>query len=248
VIPSLERIKEVVDRNLVLWNWPYPKSSVVEAISQLLRRWALKHGKEAAARKAEIVFANPTLLVRAKNAPTEKVVDMIGEFVDDTERRTTDGADENLDGGDQRVLPRSGTSPEGCVGGPEPDCGGEDGGDGGALDGGAAPGGELIEFPTERRSRRTGTREGLHRSHIVLELEEHEKDLRAFRSAYASVHQRVQEVKDDQRLMKLVNWSGTSAVMGTLELTIHAIERVVEELKEMLSRIDRGVIPDLDRE
>lgn len=82
----------------------------------------------------------------------------------------------------------------------------------------------------------------------MLELEEHEKDLRAFRSAYASVHQRVQEVKDDRRLMKLVNWSGTSAVMGTLELTIHAIERVVEELKEMLSRIDRGVIPDLDRE
>jgi hypothetical protein len=58
----------------------------------------------------------------------------------------------------------------------------------------------------------------------------------------------VQEVKDEGQIMKLVNWSGTSAVMGSLELSIHAIERVVEELKHLLFRIDEGVIPNLDED
>jgi hypothetical protein len=49
-------------------------------------------------------------------------------------------------------------------------------------------------------------------------------------------------------MMKLVNWSGTSAVMGSLELSIHSLERVVEELKDILDRIDRGVIPNLDED
>lgn len=49
-------------------------------------------------------------------------------------------------------------------------------------------------------------------------------------------------------MMKLVNWSGTSAVMGSLELSIHAIERVVEELRSILKRIDSGVIPNLDED
>lgn len=49
-------------------------------------------------------------------------------------------------------------------------------------------------------------------------------------------------------MMKLVNWSGTSAVMGSLELATHNIERVVEELKDILLRIDRGVIPNLDED
>ena len=48
--------------------------------------------------------------------------------------------------------------------------------------------------------------------------------------------------------MKLVSWSGTSAVMGSLELSIHAIERTVEELKDLLHRIDAGVIPNLDED
>lgn len=49
-------------------------------------------------------------------------------------------------------------------------------------------------------------------------------------------------------MMKLVNWSGTSAVMGSLELSIHAVERTVEELKDILRRIDNGVIPNLDED
>lgn len=58
----------------------------------------------------------------------------------------------------------------------------------------------------------------------------------------------MQEVKDEGRMLKLVNWSGTAAVMGSLELSTHALERVVDELKSILGRIDAGVIPNLDED
>lgn len=88
--------------------------------------------------------------------------------------------------------------------------------------------------------------EGLSRSHIVHELEEHERDLQAFVGAYNMIHRRVLEVKDEGRLMKLVEWSGTSAVMGSLELSIHAVERVVGELRSLREKIDLGQIPNID--
>ena len=81
-----------------------------------------------------------------------------------------------------------------------------------------------------------------------MELEEHEQDLQAFAGAYDLVHRRVQAVKDEGRLMKLVDWSGTAAVMGSLELATHAIERTIVELRGMLVRIDGGAIPNLDEE
>ena len=83
---------------------------------------------------------------------------------------------------------------------------------------------------------------------MILELREHELDLKAFKKAYSCVHTRVREVKDESQMMKLVEWSGTSAVMGSLEMSIHAIERVVGELRDLLLRIDRGVIPNLDED
>lgn len=49
-------------------------------------------------------------------------------------------------------------------------------------------------------------------------------------------------------MMKLVNWSGTSAVMGSLELSITRIEGVVGELQSILQRIDSGVIPNTDED
>lgn len=48
--------------------------------------------------------------------------------------------------------------------------------------------------------------------------------------------------------MKLVDWSGTAAVMGSLELVMHSIERTVAELRNILIRIDGGAIPNLDEE
>lgn len=36
--------------------------------------------------------------------------------------------------------------------------------------------------------------------------------------------------------------------MGALELSIHSIERVVDELQDILIRLDGGGIPNLDEE
>lgn len=83
---------------------------------------------------------------------------------------------------------------------------------------------------------------------MAEELAEHSLDLHVFSEAYEGIKRRVREVKDEGRVMKLVEWSGTSAVMGSLELSIHAIERVVEELRDILKRIDNGMIPNLDEE
>lgn len=83
---------------------------------------------------------------------------------------------------------------------------------------------------------------------MELELREHQADLKAFQDAYGCIHRRVQEVKDESQLLKLVDWSGTSAVMGSLELSIHSIERVVDELKRILANVDIGVIPNIDEE
>lgn len=48
--------------------------------------------------------------------------------------------------------------------------------------------------------------------------------------------------------MKLVNWSGTAAVMGSLEMAITRIEGVVGELQSILQRIDSGVITNTDED
>jgi hypothetical protein len=77
-------------------------------------------------------------------------------------------------------------------------------------------------------------------------MEQHALDLQAFKKAYAAVHARVQEVKDEGRMMGLVNWSGTSAALCTLDLCIHNIRCVMDELQSVLQRIDAGVIPNLD--
>ena len=106
---------------------------------------------------------------------------------------------------------------------------------------GSSEGGVIVALPTRR------TKSGISRSHVELELAEHTKDLAAFKGAYSQIHTRVLEVQDEGRLMKLVNWSGTSAVMGSLELTIHAIERTVDELKDLLKRLDAGAIIDSDK-
>ena len=106
---------------------------------------------------------------------------------------------------------------------------------------GSSVGGEVVALPTRK------ARQGISRSFVELELSEHIKDLAAFKRAYSQIHSRVLEVRDEGRLMKLVNWSGTSAVMGSLELTIHAIERTVEELKDLLKRLDAGAIFDSDK-
>lgn len=120
----------------------------------------------------------------------------------------------------------------------------DSGGHGKSITDRASEGGVVLEFPTSQDKRA----EGLSRRLVELELTEHRKDLSVFQAAYDSIRRRIREVKDDSRLMALVNWSGTAAVMGSLELSIHAMERVVDELKDILKRIDSGAVYNLDQE
>lgn len=66
---------------------------------------------------------------------------------------------------------------------------------------------------------------------VEAEIREKERDLDAFRVAALAVRNRVREVKDSEsRLTPLAHWAGTAAVMGSLDLAIHAMERTLAEL------------------
>ena len=218
IIPSYERVREVVKNNLILSNPNYPREEAVSSVSYLIHGWLRDYGMK---RAADMVAA----LLVGEYLPTALIVkekgNESGTSGTDTSRDPIAHAGFVLCGEDQRR---------------------EDSEKGkGGVDGGAAKGGTVVALPP-----RGGVREGLSRKELVLELEEHKKDLRAFMRAYDVIHLRVVEVKDEARLLKLVEWSGTSAVMGALELSIHSIERVIEELKELIAKIDAGAILNTD--
>jgi hypothetical protein len=113
------------------------------------------------------------------------------------------------------------------------------GGSSGTGSDGSREGGKVLAFP--ERGKPT-----LSRREIVQEISQAQLDLRAFQTAYHVIHQRVLEVKDGEQMMKIAEWSGTQAVMGSLDLAIHSIERTIEELKDIVRRIDSGEIPNVD--
>ncbi len=74
----------------------------------------------------------------------------------------------------------------------------------------------------------------LTREELKAEIDEKSKDLDAFVQARDIIRKRVQEVADTESpLTPLPFWSGTDAVLGSLDLSIHAMERTLEELKVM---------------
>jgi len=69
---------------------------------------------------------------------------------------------------------------------------------------------------------------------IQEEIEEISKDLKAFVEARDIVRRRVIEVRDQtRRLTPLTQWSGTDAVLGSLDLSVNAMERTIEELRQI---------------
>lgn len=73
------------------------------------------------------------------------------------------------------------------------------------------------------------------RKELLAEIDEKSKDLDAFTKARDIVRARVQEVVDSEsKLTPLTSWSGTDAVLGSLDLTCHAIERTLAELRSLL--------------
>ena len=255
IVPPLSEIEKKIDRDLRLWNWPWPRSTAVRGISLVLRKWALEDGLEAAARRGALILEREPLkwagaapligLVPMEKLTPKKFADLLEGLIDDIEGTNRMRPDEDNRGSDQRLLPGDRTPSEGCGAGCQCRPSGGDGVDG--QEGVQQPGegGRVLDFPSERRGS-DGVREGLSRREVVEEIEENLKDIRAFSEAYSVIHRRVQEVKDEGRMLQLVGWSGTAAVMGTLELSIHAMERAVDELRDILRRIDRGVIPNQD--
>jgi hypothetical protein len=79
---------------------------------------------------------------------------------------------------------------------------------------------------------------------VFAAIEETTRDLMAFRSAFNTIHNRVQQVKDEGRdgPISLVAWAGTDAVTGSLTLCIHAIEGRRNELLRIRKHlVDHGL-------
>lgn len=83
---------------------------------------------------------------------------------------------------------------------------------------------------------------------VLRERDEMRKDYDAFSKAYDLIKGRIFESSETQppRHPLLHTWSGTRACCGSLEMSIHAIERVIEELNETARKINRGEIHNTD--
>ena len=220
-IPSLDQIKKRLDKCLDLTNKQHPREGAVQAVALLVRETALKYGKEAAAEVLDELFNKRYVLLLHEGGEVNG-----NDKAGNTSTMHTDDC-----GGDKCLCKDSGDFEHES----RPAVGK---GDTSRSDQGA----QVFALPTRK------SRDGISRRQVELELQEHNLDLSAFSSAYSLIHQRVVEVKDEGRLMTLVNWSGTSAVMGSLELAIHAMERTIEELRDILKRMDAGAIVSSDEE
>jgi hypothetical protein len=79
----------------------------------------------------------------------------------------------------------------------------------------------------------------LTKEEIRAEIREKTTDLNTFIEARKLIRERVLEVSDsNSRLTPLPQWSGTDAVLGSLDLCIHSMERTIEELRGILTRLD----------
>ena len=163
--------------------------------------------------------------------------------------QTPDGRGEEHGSGDQCLLPSAGATAEVDCGGSESLPTPEHGARTSRVDssGGFIAGASITDLPAYR-NRQAGLPAGISRRALIEELQEHQLDLDTFNAAYESIHARVQTVKDEGRMLQLVNWSGTAAVMGALELSIHSIERTMDEILSIIYRIDHGAIQNLDEE
>jgi hypothetical protein len=221
-IPSLDQIKERLEKCLVLSNKRYPREGAVQQVAILVQNTAMQFGKETAAEILDALFnVSPVLLLHKE-----------GEEVNGQSKDGSNSNPHNDDCGGDECLSEGARDVE-----YDEQCR-----TGGGGDQRLAEGAQVLALPTRKQ------RDGISRRLVELELEEHKLDLTAFQTAYSTIHKRVADVRDEGRLMTLVNWSGTSAVMGSLELATHAIERTVEELRDILKRMDAGAIVNSDEE
>jgi hypothetical protein len=235
VIPPLEDLRKVVDKNLVLTNPQYPRKAAVDKITKLIYGWLHEFGSNNTLRMVRNLLQGSQLTVVTPKGRSDG--DSANGEVE-INYAPGGGADNGVDSDTDRRLGNLGDEHNGderkAAEGHHEDS------PGAAERGTDLPGDPAKVLP------RDGV-DAASRRLVAFELSEHETDLFVFRSAYNMIHRRVIDVKDEGRLMKLVTWSGTSAVMGSLELTIHLIERTVGELRDILRRIDSGEIHNTDQ-
>lgn len=90
--------------------------------------------------------------------------------------------------------------------------------------------------------------EGWSLSFLNRELEQLRKDRDAWAQALSTIKARIVESNElpIPRRPILHEWSGTHAVVGSLEVTLHHIERTIEEAKALVRQIEDGELPNLD--
>jgi hypothetical protein len=90
--------------------------------------------------------------------------------------------------------------------------------------------------------------DGYSLSMLVRERAELQKDEVAFKRAYDILRARLQESNESEiaRRPLLHEWSGSRSVCGALEMSIHAIERTIHEMGELIRKINDGDVPNID--
>jgi hypothetical protein len=85
-------------------------------------------------------------------------------------------------------------------------------------------------------------------SWLRRELEELRRDRYAFASALDILQRRLLESNETEipRRPLLHEWSGSRAVVGSLEMALHAVERTLEEAIQLIDSIERGEAVNTD--
>lgn len=81
---------------------------------------------------------------------------------------------------------------------------------------------------------------------LVRQKEEIEKDLRAFKTSYDVLRSRLSEAAEIKDVPSLTNWSGTNAVMGSLELSITSLEKELADYTKAIYLVQNGEIANVD--
>lgn len=81
---------------------------------------------------------------------------------------------------------------------------------------------------------------------LVRQKEEIEEDLRAFKTAYDTIRHRMRRAAEVTDVPSLTNWAGTSAVMGSLELSIAYLEREFADYVKAIYLVQAGEIVNVD--
>lgn len=83
---------------------------------------------------------------------------------------------------------------------------------------------------------------------LQRQREETYKDLLAWTRAYDLLRQRVQESLElsPPRTLTLHQWSGTSASLGALEMSLSAIRRALDQYDELIQGVESGALKNTD--